>query len=68
MLLSELLPQARALSRIDKLRLIQQLAEDLAQAEESTPFIADRIDPLWSIDQAYEAAAVLMRELERTPS
>jgi hypothetical protein len=64
MSLAEMLPQARALSRIDKLRLIQQLAEDLAQAEEPTPFVADQTYPLWSPDQAYDAAAVLLRELE----
>lgn len=60
----EVLPSVRALSRIDKLRLIQLLAEDLARAEESTPFVAGQTYPLWSPDGAYEAAAVLLRELE----
>jgi len=60
----EMLPEVRALSRIDKLRLIQVLAEDLAQAEESTPFAAGQTYPLWSPDRAYDAAAVLLRELE----
>ena len=60
----EMLPEVRALSRIDKLRLIQILAEDLAQAEESTLFEAGVTYPLWSPDRAYDAAAVLLRELE----
>jgi hypothetical protein len=60
----EMLPEVRALSRIDKLRLIQLLAEDLAQAEESSPFAAGQTYPVWSPDRAYEAAAVLLRELE----
>jgi hypothetical protein len=60
----EMLPGIRALSRSDKLRLIQLLAEDLAQAEQSTPFAAGQTYPLWSPDRAYDAAAVLLRELE----
>jgi hypothetical protein len=61
---AEMLPGVRALSRIDKLRLIQLLAQDLAQAEESTPFIAGQTYLLPSPDRAYDAAAVLLRELE----
>jgi hypothetical protein len=60
----EILPRVRPLSRVDKLRLIQVLAEDLAQAEETTPFQAGRTYPLWSPDRAYDATAVLLRELE----
>jgi len=60
----EMLPGVRALSRIETLRLIQLLAEDLAQAEESTPFAAGQTYPLWSPDRAYDAAAVLLRELD----
>jgi hypothetical protein len=60
----EILPEARALSRTDKLRLIQRLAEDLAQEEESPPFAAGQSFPLWSPDRAYDAAAVLLRELQ----
>jgi len=59
----DMLPEVRALSRIDKLRLIQLLAEDLAHAEESTPFAAGQTYPRWSPDRAYNAAAVLRREL-----
>jgi hypothetical protein len=58
------LPEVRALSRIDKLRLIQLLAEDLAETEEPAPFEAGQAYPLWSPDRAYDAAAVMLRELE----
>ena len=68
MSLAELLPTVRGLSRMDKLRLIQVLASDLAQAEEPSPIAAGRDYPLWSPDRAYDAAAVLlgMLEAERT--
>jgi hypothetical protein len=51
------------------LRLIQVLAEELALAEEAFPFEANRAYPLWSPDHAYQAAAVLLQELdaEATP-
>jgi hypothetical protein len=60
----EILPSFQALSRMDKLRLIQLLAEDLAQAEESAPFAPGQTYPLWSPDRAYDPAATLLRELE----
>jgi hypothetical protein len=60
----EMLPIFRTLSRVEKLQLIQLLADDLAQAEESTPLMPGRAYPLWSPDRAYEAAGVLLRELE----
>lgn len=64
MSLVELLPTVRSLSRQDKLRLIQWLAVDLAQAEEPVPIPADQDYPLWSPDRAYDAAAVLLRALD----
>jgi hypothetical protein len=60
----EVLPIVRSLSRIEKLQLIQLLADDLAQAEESPPLTAGRTYPLWSPDRHDEAADVLLRELE----
>ena len=60
----EMLPSVRALSRIEKLQLIQLIADDLAQAEESTTLLAGQTYPLWSPDCAYEAADILLRELE----
>ena len=41
-------PTVRALSRLEKLRLIQLLAEDLAQTEQSTSFEGGQTYPLWS--------------------
>jgi hypothetical protein len=35
----EMMPSVRALSRIEKLQLIQLLAEDLARAEESATLV-----------------------------
>ncbi len=64
----EWLPEVRALSRLDKLQLIRVLAEDLARWEEIPPFEVGREYPLWSPDRAYEAAAVLLRELETEKS
>jgi hypothetical protein len=58
----ELLPEVQALSRLDKLRLIRLLAEDLAQLEQSTPFEQGR-ESLWWPDRAFNAAALLLREL-----
>jgi hypothetical protein len=60
----EMMPSVRALSRIEKLQLIQMLAEDLARAEESTCLIPGQSYPIWSPDQAYQAAEVLLKELE----
>jgi hypothetical protein len=64
----EVLSTVRSLSRQDKLRLIQWLAVELAQAEESTPIPAGHSYPLWSPDQAYDAADVLLRALDADAS
>ena len=64
MSLVELLPIVRSLSRQDKLRLIQLLAGELAQAEEPAPIPAGQTFPLWSPDRAYDAAAALLRALD----
>ncbi len=61
---ADIMPTVRALSRIDKLRLIQLLAEDLTQAEESAHLVVGQTYPLWSPDRAYDAAATLLRELD----
>jgi hypothetical protein len=60
----EMLPSVQALSRIEKLQLIQLLAKDLAEGEQSPLFVAGQTYPLWSPDQAYEAADTLLRELD----
>ena len=62
--LPELLPALHALSRGDKLRVIQQLAVDLAQ-EEGVPFFeAGASYPIWTPLEAYDAEASLMKLLE----
>ena len=60
----ELLTEVRGQSRIDKLRLSHCLAENLAQSEQSTPFEPGQEHPLRSPDRAYDAAAVLLGELD----
>jgi hypothetical protein len=64
MSLAELLPSVRALSRSDKLCLIQLLANDLAQEESHSPLVAGASYPVWTPLNAFEAAAVLLRALE----
>ncbi len=63
--LPDLLPAIRSLSRADKLRVIELLACDLAREE--GPRLPERgpsYEVLNPID-AFEAAAVMQRELER---
>jgi hypothetical protein len=60
----EMLPSVRALSRIENLQLIQLLADDLARTEETTSLVTGQTYPLWSPDRAYEAANILLQELE----
>jgi hypothetical protein len=63
MSLTDVLPEVQTLSRLDKIRLIQFLAQDLAQDEESL-IDPGRSYPVWSPDRAFEAAAVLLQALE----
>jgi hypothetical protein len=63
--LLDLLPALRSLPRSDKLRVIELLAADLAR-EESPPLVeAGAIYPVWTPIDAFEAAAVFQRELEK---
>jgi hypothetical protein len=62
MSLAELLPGVRSLSRVEKLRLIQLLVEELVRSEESV-IAAGQSYLVWSPDQAHEAAAVLLQAL-----
>jgi hypothetical protein len=64
MSLAEVLPQVRSLSRVDKLRLIQFLAQELA-GEEVCPIEPGQSYPVWSPDQAFSAAATLLQALEK---
>jgi hypothetical protein len=62
--LPDLLPNVRALSRADKLRLMQLLLVDLAR-EEGVPLVEVGVSyPVWTPHHAFEAAAVMLRELE----
>jgi hypothetical protein len=64
MILKELLPSVRALSRADKLRLIQLLAADVACSDSGAPADAEMTYPVWSPHQAFVGAATLLRVLE----
>ena len=61
-ILAELIPDAKSLSRSDKLRLIQVLADDLAAAE-GAALRSDRSQAVWSPDHAFDAADVMLKVL-----
>jgi hypothetical protein len=63
MSLSEVLPEVQALSRLDKIRLIQFLAQDL-ERDEGGLIEPGRSYPVWSPDRAFSAAAALLEALE----
>jgi hypothetical protein len=58
------LPKVRSLSRGDKLRLIQLVAQELADGEEACPIQPDRSYPVWSPERAFDAAAVMLQVLD----
>jgi hypothetical protein len=62
MSLIEVLPEVQALSRADKLRVIQFLAQELA-TEEAGHIEPGQSYPVWSPDRALTAAAALMQAL-----
>jgi hypothetical protein len=63
MSLTEVLPDVRTLSRSEKIRLIQYLAQDL-ERDEGSLIESDRSYPIWSPDRAFAAAAELLKALE----
>ena len=63
MSLVEILPNIQSLPRADKLRLIQFLAQDLAETEGPPAFVAGQSYPVWSPDQAFAAAETLLQTL-----
>ena len=63
MSLSEVLPEVRGLSRLDKIRLIRFLAQELEQ-DEGDLIEAGQSYPVWSPDLAFSAAAALLKALE----
>jgi len=61
-LLAELIPEAKSLSRADKLRLIQLLAQELA-SDEANGIQADQSYAVWSPDCAFAAADTMLQTL-----
>ena len=67
MSLTEVLPEVQALSRLDKIRLIQFLAQEL-EGDESDLIESGRSYPVWSPDRAFTAAAALLQALAEDKS
>ncbi len=63
MSLIEMLPEVQSLSRLDKIRLIQFLAQDL-ERDENGLIEPGKSYPVWSPDHAFTAAAALLQALE----
>ena len=63
MSLAEVMPEVQSLSRLDKIRLIQFLAQELERDERSL-IEPGRSYPVWSPDRAFSAAAALLSALE----
>ena len=61
--LTEVLPDVQALSRLDKIHLIQFLARELEQ-DEGDLIEPGRSYPIWSPDRAFSAAAALLQALD----
>ncbi|NKC13178.1 MAG: hypothetical protein GKR94_13545 [Gammaproteobacteria bacterium] len=64
MTLYEMLPTIQSLPRIDKLRLIQLLAADVARDDGITLDVADKTMPIWSPHDSFQGAATLLRVLD----
>jgi hypothetical protein len=62
MAFADVLPEVRSLSRLDKIRLIQFLAQEL-EREAGGVIETGRSYPLPSPDQAFTAAAVMLQAL-----
>jgi hypothetical protein len=65
--LPEMLPDIHALSRIEKLRLIQVLARELAEEEAGPPIPPDRSYPVWPPERAFTAAETMLQLLRQGP-
>jgi len=63
MSLIEILPGIQSLPRADKLRLLQFLAQELAEAESPPSLVSGKDYPVWSPDQAFAAAETLLQTL-----
>jgi hypothetical protein len=60
--LAQLIPEAKSLSRVDKLRLIQLLAEDLASSD-TGDIKPNQAYAVWSPDSAFTAADIMLQAL-----
>jgi hypothetical protein len=60
--LAELIFEAKSLSRVDELRLIQLLAEDLASSD-TGDIKPNQPYAVWSPDSAFNAADVMLQAL-----
>jgi hypothetical protein len=63
MSLTELLPDINLLSRVEKQRLMQLLAQDLAEHETDALILANRSYPVWSPHDAFSAAETMLESL-----
>lgn len=63
MTLAELLPKIRSLPRGEKLRLIQLLADDVAQNEEMPFDAVGKTVAIWSPYDSFQGAATLLEAL-----
>jgi hypothetical protein len=63
MSLVEILPDVQALPRADKLRLIQLLAQELAEAEDPPVLMPGESYPVWSPHDSFAAANTLLEFL-----
>jgi len=64
MTLSEILPAIQSMPRIDKLRLIQLLATDVARDDEIALDVTDKTVPIWSPHDSFQGAATLLCVLD----
>lgn len=63
MSLTEVFSEVQTLSRLDKIRLIQFLAQEL-ERDEGALIEPNRSYPVWSPDRAFTSAAALLQALE----
>jgi len=65
MLLDELIPTVKELPRVDKLRLMQFLATDLAEAEDVKPLVIREQYPVWTPVNAVATGETLLQLLQK---
>lgn len=63
-MIAELLPKIQALSKADKLRLMQFLVSELAREEGVTLLQPNEDYPIWTPYNAFDAATTLLKALQ----